>query len=182
MSTPEPIETSRLVLRPLSAADADDVTRLASRFEIADMTLSVPHPYARSDAEGWLAKLPGLYAAGSAFPMAMTVRGTGELVGVVGLEMHLPHQRAELGYWVGVPHWGKGYATEASAAMLAMGFERLRLNKIVAHHFARNPASGRVLEKIGMRREGVFRRHTRKWEGYEDIVAYGILSEQCAAS
>jgi RimJ/RimL family protein N-acetyltransferase len=62
--------------------------------------------------------------------------------------------------------------------MLGFGFDGLKLNKIIAHHFARNPASGRVLEKIGMRREGFFRRHTKKRDGYEDIVAYGILREE----
>ena len=182
MPAPDPITTERLLLRPLTPDDANAVATVAGAFEIADMTLSIPHPYALEDASKFLAQVQDWYKSGQKFPMAVTLRADpATLVGCVGLDLHDPHHRAELGYWIAVPHWRNGYASEAAAAMLALGFEKLNLNKIVAHHFARNPYSGRVLEKIGMRREGFFRRHTRKWDGYEDIVAYGILREEFEA-
>jgi RimJ/RimL family protein N-acetyltransferase len=182
VTAPAPITTERLLLRAFTPGDADAVRAVAGAFEIADMTLSIPHPYALEDAHKFMALVQGWYKADAKFPMAITLRtAPATLVGCVGLDRHDPNNRAELGYWIGVAHWGKGYATEASAAVLRWGFESLNLNKIIAHHFGRNPASGRVLEKLGMRREGLFRRHTKKWNGYEDIVAYGILREEFGA-
>ena len=183
MTAPQPITTNRLLLRPFTPQDAEPVRAAASAFEIADMTLSVPHPYAIEDAHKFMTLVQDWYKSGQKFPMAITLRETPTaLVGCVGLDRHDPNDRAELGYWIAVPHWGNGYATEASAAMLRWGFENLNLNKIIAHHFARNPSSGRVLQKLGMQKEGLFRRHTKKWNSYEDIIAYGLLREEFHAN
>src|SRR5262249_53345409 len=96
----------------------------------------------------------------------------------VGLrDIDTEHCQAEMGFWVGVEFWGKAYATEASAATLRFGFEQLNLNRIHAHHMVRNPASGRVLEKIGMKREGLLRQRVRKWGVFEDVVSLAILQE-----
>jgi RimJ/RimL family protein N-acetyltransferase len=95
----------------------------------------------------------------------------------VGLHIAEAHRRAELGYWIGVPFWGRGYATEAARAAVAFGFETLRLNRIYAHHFAGNTASQRVLEKIGMRHEGRSRQHIQKWDRFVDLENYALLAE-----
>lgn len=76
---------------------------------------------------------------------------------------------------MGVPYWGQGIATEAVAALIAQGFDTLDLNRIYATHFARNPASGRVMQKAGMVFEGILRQHLRKADRFEDLVRYGIL-------
>jgi RimJ/RimL family protein N-acetyltransferase len=181
MQTPPSITTDRLLLRAITSTDAEAVQRVACAFELSDTTLSIPHPYSLEDANRFLARVADGYTTGTKWPLAITFReDPAGFIGAVGLERHDPHDRAELGYWIGVPHWGKGYATEAAAALLRFGFETLNFNKIIAHCFARNPASGRVLEKIGMRREGFFRQHSRKRDRYEDIVAYGILREEFA--
>jgi RimJ/RimL family protein N-acetyltransferase len=78
---------------------------------------------------------------------------------------------------VGKPYWNRGYATEAAAALLAFGFNELSLNRIYASYLARNPSSGRVMEKVGMLREGIVRQGTKKWEKYEDLVCYAILRD-----
>ena len=88
------------------------------------------------------------------------------------------HDHAELGYWIGVPYWGAGYATEGARAVMQFGFETLSLNRIFASHFSRNPASGRVLQKIGMRYEGTLRRHLKKWDEYIDLECYGVLRSE----
>jgi RimJ/RimL family protein N-acetyltransferase len=75
-----------------------------------------------------------------------------------------------MGVWIGVDWWGRGYATEASQTVLQFGFEVLSLNRIYAHHMLRNPASGRVLEKIGMKQEGILRERVRKWGIFEDVA------------
>ena len=72
----------------------------------------------------------------------------------MGLELVLAHARGTLGYWVGVPYWGRGYATEAAEAVLAHAFGALGLHRVQATHLTRNPASCRVMEKLGMRVEG----------------------------
>ena len=89
---------------------------------------------------------------------------------------------AELGYWIGKPYWNSGYATEASRAVLKYGFEVLGLNRIHASHFRRNPASGRIMEKIGMKYEGCLRQHFKKWGKFEDLETYGILRSEYATA
>jgi len=82
-----------------------------------------------------------------------------------------------MGSWIGVEWWGKGFATEAAQAVLRHGFEELKLNRICANHMVRNPASSRVLEKVGMKREGVQRQGLRKWGVFKDVVMMAILQE-----
>ena len=111
----------------------------------------------------------------------MTLKGTGELVGAIGLMVKPEHANAEMGYWVGVPYWNRGYAAEAARALIAFGFEALELERIHAHYFIRNPASGRVMEKAGMTREGLLRHAIRKNGVFEDLAVYAILRDQFEA-
>ncbi len=168
--------TERLVLRPFAPTDAAEVQRLAGAREIADTTLNIPHPYPDGAAAAWIARHPGAWAARETLTLAVTERGSGALVGAVGLMLHLPDSRAELGYWIGVPWWNRGYATEAARALVAHGFGALQLHRIMARHLVRNPASGRVMQKLGMEREGVLRQHVRKWGVFEDLVVYAVLA------
>jgi RimJ/RimL family protein N-acetyltransferase len=172
------LHTARLRLRAFAPEDAPVVQRLAGDFAVADTTLRIPHPYEDGMAEAWIASLADEYQAGRQVVFAITLTGTAELIGAIGLTIQHEHRRAELGYWIGRPFWGRGYATEAAGAVLAWGFGALELNRIFARHFARNPASGRVLEKIGMRPEGVSRAHVRRWDRFEDLVQLGILRKE----
>jgi ribosomal-protein-alanine N-acetyltransferase len=181
------LRTDRLVLRPFAATDAADVARLAGEREIAEMTLRVPHPYRVEDAEGWLATHGAAFARGESVIWAITLRDgdwAGRVIGAIGLELgraeHARH-RAELGFWIGKACWGHGYTTEAGRAVLRYGFETLGLRRIFAYYFAKNPASGRVQEKLGMRREGVLRGHIGKWGEVLDEVATGILKDEWEA-
>src|SRR5229473_1985998 len=119
---------------------------------------------------------------GSGLRLGIVVRESDTLCGGVGLRIEPDHHRAELGYWIGVPHWGKGYATEAAGAMVKYGFETLGLHRIFASHFANNSASARVLRKIGMRHEGSQRGHILKWGEFLDIEMYGMVASdvECA--
>ena len=87
----------------------------------------------------------------------------------------------ELGYWLGVPFWNQGYCTEAALAVVQYGFEVLRLHRIYASHMIRNPASGRIMQKIGMTYEGCQRQHVQKWGVFEDLATYGILQSEYVA-
>ena len=168
------IPTERLVLRPFALSDGPDVKRLAGAKEIADTTLNIPHPYEDGMAEEWISTHQPRFEAGELSNFAITLRATGELIGAIGLMINERHSHAELGYWIGVPYWNGGYCTEAARAVLAYGFDTLHLHRIFAHYFVRNPASGRVMEKAGMLREGLLRGHMKVREVYEDLVLYGI--------
>jgi len=126
-------------------------------------------------AEAWIGTHQERFDKGEAVLLAVTLREGRDLVGSIGLDFTEGHARAELGYWTGRPWWNRGYATEASRAMLRYGFEQRGLNRIHAHHFARNPSSGRVMEKLGMKHEGCLRQHVRRWDRFEDLVLYGML-------
>jgi [ribosomal protein S5]-alanine N-acetyltransferase len=179
MRDPQPeLLTARLRLRRPVRLDAPDVERLAGDFAVASTTLSIPHPYPDGGGAAWIESLAPAYEEDRQAVFAITDRGSGAFYGAVGLTLHPDHDRAELGYWVGHPFWGRGYATEAAGAMLAWGFRTLGLHRINARCFVRNPASDRVLMKLGMRHEGTAREHFKRWDGYEDVNEYGILQEE----
>lgn len=172
------LETERLVLRPFRVADADAVQTLANDVDVARNTLNIPHPYDRADALTWIESHPGQRESGQAVTYAVTAPEEGGVVGAVGLILELEHERAELGYWIGRPYWGRGYATEAVRSVVAWGFRALALHRIHASHFPRNPASGRVLRKVGMRHEGSLRQHVKKWDEFLDLERFGVLRSE----
>jgi RimJ/RimL family protein N-acetyltransferase len=96
----------------------------------------------------------------------------------VSLHVQREHRRGELGYWVGLPFWNCGYATEAAAALMEFGFDELDLNRIQARHMMRNPASGRVMQKLGMRPEGVHRELVLVRGSFEDVAMYALLASE----
>ena len=175
------IETDRLRLRPFTEDDAPEVARMAGDREIADTTFSIPHPYSEQDARDWIATHAPRFEEGTLVNFAIELRGGG-LVGAIGLALRAAHRTADLGYWIGREHWGEGYATEAARAVTRHGFASLGLRRVFAHHMTRNPASGRVMEKIGMRREGLLRAHIEKWGEPEDVAVWGILREELSGS
>jgi len=169
------IETDRLLLRPFTLADAPDVQRLASERDIASTTLNIPHPYEDGMAEQWIEAHEERYEKGELANFAVVLRSDDSLIGSIGLSINQQHAYAELGYWIGKPYWNRGYCTEAAEAVVRYGFEVLGLKRICACHFKRNPASERVLRKIGMTHEGCLRQHVKKWGVFEDLEQYGIL-------
>jgi len=161
--------------------DAPAIARLAGRREIADTTISIPHPYSEERARQWIAETADLFAKGKSAVFGMQLKREGNLIGAAGLrDIDAEHSLAELGFWVAAEYWGQGYATEAARAVVAFGFEQLGLNRIYAHHMVRNPASGRALAKIGMKPEGVLRQRVRKWGVFEDVVPLAVLREEWA--
>ena len=170
------LQTRRLELRRFTEADIPELVRLIGAREVAANTLRIPHPYTADDAREFLDG----HRARPDFAFAIVLRIQRRLIGGIGLHPETQHQRAELGYWVGVPYWGKGYATEAAQAVVRYGFDQLGLNRIFASHFRQNPASGKVLKKLGMRHEGRMRQHVLKWGEFMDIELYSILREEVA--
>ncbi|BCU77114.1 GNAT family N-acetyltransferase [Luteolibacter sp. LG18] len=168
------LETERLVLRPFAIADGPRVQQLAGDRRVAEMTSQIPHPYPDRMAEIWIASHPMLWRNRKLAPFAVTLRGSGELIGAISLRLFAQGPRAELGYWIGVPYWNRGYATEAAREVLRFGFEDLDLQGIQATHLLNNPASGRVMEKLGMRYEGIIRQGVIRNGRLLDIADYSI--------
>lgn len=175
------LQTARLTLRAFRLDDAPAVQDLASDRAIADTTLNIPHPYEDGMAQAWIETHEPAYADGTDVTFAIVRTSDETLVGAIGLRLERRFNKGEVGYWIGKPHWNQGYATEATTAILEWGFEDLELNRIHAWHVARNPASGRVMQKAGMQLEGTARQATMKWGKYEDLVSYAILREDWAA-
>ncbi len=171
------LTTERLLLRPFRSEDAVEVQRLAGDYAVAATTLRIPHPYEDGMAEQWIATLEPAFEKGEQVALAITSREDGRLLGAIGLTLDAANQSAELGYWIGKPYWGCGYATEAARALVHFGFGQLGLNRVYARHFAHNPASGRVLQKAGLYREGYMPQAIRKWGRFVDVVLYGIVRE-----
>jgi RimJ/RimL family protein N-acetyltransferase len=163
-------------------ADAPAVQRIVSDREVAATTLRIPHPYPENGAVEWLKSIEPRWADGTAAVFAITLAPAGQLIGSIGLVITPDHRHAELGYVIARQQWGNGYVTEAASALLRFGFEALGLNRIFAHHMTHNPASGRVMQKIGMRYEGTMRQHIIKWDEPRDVAFYGITREQWSAS
>lgn len=143
---PEAIATRRLELRPLTARHAARIAELAGDFEVARMTARIPHPYSVADAADWLATLEPSEIVRGIF-LGRT------LVGACGYT-RAANASAEIGYWIGKPYWGRGYATEAAAALVVHAFECAGLSRLTCGHLVDNPASARVIAKLGFRRFG----------------------------
>ena len=144
--------TERLLLRPGWQEDAPALARAIAEEAIVRNLASAPWPYDLTAAEAFLATERRPDEA--SFLVFRRTMGAPQLVGSAGLGRR-PGGEIELGYWIARRHWGRGFATEASRAMLAAARDALRLPRIHAGHFLDNPASGRVLEKLGFRPTGV---------------------------
>jgi [ribosomal protein S5]-alanine N-acetyltransferase len=175
---PHSLETARLILREFSASDIAELVPLIGAPEVAATTLRIPHPYEEKHAREFLASVRKQHE----LRLAIRLKSDGRLVGGIGLHPENEHRRAELGYWIGVPFWGNGYATEAGRELVGYGFEKAKLNRIFATVFRGNRASERVLLKLGMHHEGRIREGVLKWGKFLDLELYSILRREHAAS
>jgi len=170
------LTTTRLRLRPFARTDAPRVQLLAGDAEVSRYLLHVPHPYPDGLAESWIASHRDAWAQGHGITWAITERG--EVVGAVSLRWVRRHDHAELGYWLGRDHWGRGLAVEAAAAAIDWCFTELGCERVFAQHLDGNQRSARVLVKLGMTAEGVRRHHIKKAGRYHDTAQYGILRDE----
>jgi ribosomal-protein-alanine N-acetyltransferase len=179
-STQPVLNTARLVLRPFTPEDASLLSRLAGKHRVADTTASIPHPYSPEQALADIQKFNHEFQSGVGAYFAIALRESPQaLIGCVLLKLiDRRNEQAELGYWIAEEETGKGYATEAARALLDYGFKVLDLNRISACHMTRNPASGRVLSRLGMHQEGHLRQAAKKWGVFEDLLVWAILREE----
>ncbi|GAL07247.1 hypothetical protein JCM19237_4663 [Photobacterium aphoticum] len=130
------------------------------------MTANIPHPYRLSDAVKWIATHEKLFLSGKGIVYAIVKKGTDELIGTVSL-LQLDNGSGVLGYWLGVPYWGNGYATEASRLLISFSQEHLGLKKLQIMHLVGNERSKSVIDKLGVKYIG---NQTNRMQGHEREV------------
>jgi RimJ/RimL family protein N-acetyltransferase len=139
------MRSQRLSYRPLEGTDAGRIAALAGDWDIARMTSRIPHPYSLIDADLWIASIGN-------DEFVRGVEHEGDLIGAVGYIEG--EEGAEIGYWIGKPWWGHGFATEAARALVDHCFDAGGIRRLTCGHFVDNPASARVIAKLGFRRIG----------------------------
>ncbi|MEM8772584.1 MAG: GNAT family N-acetyltransferase [Pseudomonadota bacterium] len=146
------ISVKDLVLRPIEIEDAQRFAELVNDYSLAKFTSRVPYPYTLDDAEAFVRLATDEEQKGDEHRFAACRNS--EIIACVGLRRSSKQGVYELGYWVGADYRGAGVATNIARAVVYFGFEILNAQKIAAGHFVDNPASGRVLRKIGFRPTG----------------------------
>ncbi len=135
------MKTKRLTLRPLNHRDAPRIAVLAGDWAVASMTARIPYPYSETHSRQWISGLePNEFVCGVEFE--------GDLIGATG---YFPHDdgSVEIGYWIGQPWWGRGFATEAARLLVRYCFTNRGMTRLVCCHFIDNAGSQRVIEKLG---------------------------------
>ncbi len=166
------LETTRLTLRPLGLEDVPLIQSICADRQIADTTFIV-HPYPDHEAQEYVSRQLAYLQSGRCVTFAIAIKPENTLVGVIEIGA-IEELQAEIGFWLAVKSWGQGYMSEALAPVVEFSFEVLALNRLYAYHMARNPASGKVLQKNGFSLERLIPRKIKKWGIYEDLVLLSI--------
>lgn len=180
------LDTERLTLRPVASEDLPAIVALAGDGEVAQWTVSIRHPLSETEVTAWLARS----TAGGEHAFAILRKGESELIGVVGItvmaggdsgghagghaEGHAGGHRGEIGYWIGRPYWGNGFATEAVRRVLLHGFGALGLAEVEATVFPGNDRSVQVLNKTGFIETGSAERTAPARGGDREVVVYTL--------
>ena len=146
--TGRPLDSARLVLRAPRESDIDSIVALLADPDVVRHTSQIPHPYARNDAEHFIAMAAAERRDGGGITLMIEERVSGKTIGAIGARTK--PGTAELGYWLGRPYWGQGYITEAARRVLRLLFQDCGFGLVWASPEPANPASRRVLEKAGL--------------------------------
>ena len=170
------LTTARLILRPFLLGDAAEVQRLAGDVRIARGTSAVPHPYPEGVAQAWISAHPQWFDDRKEIIYAVTERSSKCLLGAVSLlNISRVHSRAELGFWIGVDFWSKGYCTEAVRALMHFGIDSLAVTRFVGRCLAWNTASATVMRNAGLLPEGRLVLHELRDGQFVDQLLFGCV-------
>jgi len=163
------IDTDRLLLRSPVAGDAEPIAALMENWNVANWLVRVPFPYRVEHAAAWIERSVQERAAGVGWPYLIVRRDDNVLMGCMDISIEGDARTGTLGYWLGEPFWGQGYATEAAKAVIGFAFDILKLNQVNASALPDNDRSMRVLEKAGMTHIG---------RQFEDTVERGRVDTE----
>ena len=169
------LETPRLVIRRMTMADAEDIYEYGRDPEVSRHVLW--DAYRRvGEARMYLKYVQRQYRLNEPASWGIELKATGRLIGTIGfMWWNQEYRSAEVGYSLSRAYWNQGLMTEALRAVIKFGFEEMNLNRIEAQHETTNPASGRVMEKVGMKKEGVLRQRLRNKGKFVDVALYSVL-------
>lgn len=175
------IETERLILRPVRESDHKAVFEYASDPETAAFTVWKAHKHIE-DSKTLVRFILKRYLMNKPSSWAVDLKKEGKMIGMCGFVSSFnANKRGEVAFVFNRKHWKRGYATEALGAAIKFGFKELRFNRIEASCDAENAASVRVLEKCGMKYEGVLRQYALTDRGFRDMKIYAVLAGDASA-
>lgn len=175
------IETARLILRKLEMRDAPDMYEYSRDPLVARHVLWDAH-VSMGESRGYIRYMLRKYRAGEPSSWGIVDKASGRVIGTIGYMWYQKENNAcEVGYSLSRAHWNKGYMTEALNAVIAYSFRTLSLHRVEAQHETDNAASGAVMRKCGMRKEGTLRGRLYNKGKYVDVDLYAILREDFAA-
>jgi len=173
------IETYRLILRKMEMNDANRMfDYIFSDHRVMDNLIKGPHK-SISETINRLTEITNQYESDKFCYWGIEVKESGELIGTIDLyNINEDTENCEVGYDIGFNWWNQGYGTEALRAVVEFAFSFMNIHKISATHGIDNPASGKIMLKVGMKREGIIRHMIRKNNQYKDCGIYGILQQE----
>lgn len=166
------LETERLILRPITLDDAADLFEYASDPENTKMTFPT---HKSIDETNWV--IANLFMSAPLGNFAIELKASGKMIGTCDLRINEGEKSAELAYAINKKYWGQGYAPEAAGKLVEFAFETLKIERLWAKFASGNPASGRVMEKLGMTQEGVLH-HTKNLCGdFVDQIVFSKIAQ-----
>ncbi|TCZ79900.1 N-acetyltransferase [Paenibacillus albiflavus] len=179
---PEPfiaqeLETGRMIIRKINQGDLHDMFDYCSDSRMTQYVTWQTHTNLE-ETLSFIQLVENLYLNGEVAPLGIEDKQTGKLIGTCGfVNWNMNHARAEVGYAIASPYWGRGYMTEAVQALIQFGFDR-QLVRIEARCHPDNIGSSRVMEKCGMTYEGILHKHLFAKGKYEDVKMYAVINEE----
>lgn len=170
------IELGEFCIRSYEFSDREALVKYANNYNVSRLLRDqFPYPYTTTDAEAWL-----IHACNQDPETNFVITNDEEMIGAIGIipQEDVNRFSAEVGYWIGEPHWGKGTATSALIAFTEFAFNKFNLNKIFANVFEGNDASEKVLLKAGYRKEAILKKAVFKEERFLDQYIYAALKEE----
>ena len=169
------LETERLILRPITITDAEDVFAYGSDSEVTKYMIFPTHT-TLVDSISWLESVPWEFSHRRRFTFAITLKSDGKFIGSSGYHDISPkHHRLMMGYVLNRNYWGNGYMTEAVREMIRFAFEDMGMHRVAATCDAENIRSSNVMERCGMRLEGIFRDYEVRHEKFVSTKSYAII-------
>lgn len=172
------LETSRLLLRAISAGDAEHIQQALNDTKVSEQLSYTPHPYTIEMAETWVKNVNFGMDRGNCCYWTICEKSTNSFVGSVGLSLFPDQDNAELHYWLASPFWGKGYCTESCKRVISYVFEELKAYRLQVTHRKNNDASKSVIAKCGFIMEGELRGSLKRFGKYENVIYYGLIRDE----
>lgn len=170
------IKGKRVTLRRPQMKDVDAIQKCCKDRSISNWIITMPYPYKKKDAIWFIKDCAKKWKKKTDYLFVIEYKR--ELIGAIGMHTK-PEDKAELGWWIAKPHWGKGFASEAAKLLVSEAFRQKELHKLYAVFLEGNKRSERVMQKIGMKYEGTLREHSKRKNGkYVDEAYYGILRKE----